>query len=1210
MTTPGSGRGWPLSTWRLSPPYVRVWVLLLVVASHPAWPVVGEEPRGVLALPLKVKSWRVEDGIPLAPTLMIAQDHAGFLWLAGEHEGLYRFDGKTFTPTGTDFYSPVAYPGRRDITSLAAGGSGLWLGTFNSGLWRFLDGQWKQFTTADGLCDDHVTALALDAHGDLWVGTSSGLNRLHGLTITAYRVAEGIPSACITSIVRDRKGTVWVGTRDGDLLKKRADRFEVVPRLPGWGPDQILAMLETRDGAVWVGPWCGGLARFQDDDVRVYGRDDGLDDNQVIALEEDRWGSAWIGARGGLFILKKSSKTARGVVRRVNSELTSSLFRDREGTIWAGTPTCLHEYHDWRLRVFGEHQGLTDRDIVSVEPAQGGGVWASLDSRGIVKLKDGKVAERIDRTRGLTYNSATTLCQSRDGTPWLGTWGHGVNRLVNGQVIPFPQYGVNAHDIVRSIIEDRAGDFWVGTWGKGLRRYHDGKATTFTTADGLADDRVRVLEQDDDGIWIATDGGLNRFAGGRLTQFTTREGLSENSIFALHKGSDGSLWIGTWGGGLDRIKDGRISVYTTRDGLPCDTICSILEDGQGGLWFGSVSGVFRVRLTEFDLLDRGAIGALGVLPLGESEGMLSAECNRGTQPSACRTGDGMLWFATTRGLVMIDPERLPEPPPPPRTFVLAIEEQQQHPLDKVAAANLTHGQRELTFRYTTSSLVAPEKVRFQYKLDGFNSDWIEAGTERLARFSNLPAGRFQFQARARQGDGVWGPVAMAFPLEIAPAVYQTTWFRVLVVCLGLGVVAIGVRLRVIRLIAHERMLEALVEERTALARAAQEAAEQASSAKDHFLAVLSHELRTPLTPVLLSVGCLLEDTDDPELREQLEMIMRNIQLEARLVDDLLDLSRIELGSLHLDIKVVDVHEAIDRAIGVCHGEVDSARLILSTSLRAKTHHVRADFARLMQLFWNLIRNSVKFTPPGGRITITSQSMGAIDDGSSPLLVVEFRDTGIGIEPHLLERIFDPFEQADPTGRGRRAGLGLGLAISRWVAESIGGRLTALSPGVGQGATFRLELPAFISLEQSSEDSSSRETLESPTALDILVVEDNLDTLRYLKIVLERFGHRVVAAASLAEARQASITGVFDLLLCDIQLPDGSGISLMREFGVSRRLVGIALSGFGTEDDLAESRRAGFSLHLVKPIVADELEQALRSLTPLLRSDRVTELTDA
>ncbi len=1174
-------------------------VVILAGGVMGASPCLAEEPRGVLPLPVKARSWRIEDGLPLATSLMTAQDRDGFLWVAGGYGGLYRFDGVKFTPAGNDLVCPVAYPGERNVTCLAAGESGLWIGTLRTGLWRLLEGGWKHFTVANGLSDDRVTALSIDGRGNLWVGTAAGLDRFHGGSIRAYRLADGIPTSPIRRVLSDRRGWVWVATEDGELLRKRGEGFERIPRLEGWGPEAIDVLYEGRDGAVWVGIWCGGLARFQDDGIRIYREREGLDGAVVFALAEDRWGSLWIGARGGLFVLKRATGSEPGVVRKLSGETTFSLFRDHEGAIWAGTASGLDQYRDWRLPVYSDTQGLPGHNISSVLPAKGGGVWIAVGSKGVVLLEGGKVKRHLERLQGLSTNDVTALEQRRDGGLWIGTWGHGVSRVGDDRIIPYPPYGVNPSDVVRSMLKDWRGDLWVGTWGSGLRRYHQGVATTWTMADGLLDDRVRVLLEDGDAVWIATHNGLNRFENGQLERFTTREGLSENSVFALHKGSDGSLWIGTWGGGLNRLKDGRVRVYTTREGLTCNTICSILEDGQGGLWFGCVKGIFRVRLEEFDALDRGLVGALGATEFGKAEGMISTQCNRGTQPAACRTADGRLWFATIQGLVMIDPARLPDPPAPPRAFIMAIEDQKR-PLDAPAAAALTHGPRELTFRYATSSVLAPEKIRFQYQLAGFNGDWIEAGAERVARFSNLPAGRYSFQVRARHGDGPWGAAATSFPLEIAPALHQTTWFRAVAACLALAVVALAVRLRLVRIEAHERMLEALVEERTAQARAAQEAAEQASSAKDHFLAVLSHELRTPLTPVLLSVDCMLDDVLDLDQRDQLEMIKRNIQLEARLVDDLLDLSRIERGNLRLDIAVVDVHEAILRAVDVCSSEVQCAGLVLSTSLRAKTHHVRADFARLMQLFWNLIRNSVKFTPPGGAMSITTRALGEADGDSGVLLVVEFHDTGIGIEPHLLERIFDPFEQAAPLGRGRMGGLGLGLAISRWVAESIGGKLTASSAGVGQGATFRLELPAVVRGADRAIGPAMNAPYEAPGDLAVLLVEDNLDTLRYLKIVLERLGHRVVAAALISEARVAAANGSFDLLVCDIQLPDGSGLDLMRELAESSALVGVALSGFGTEEDLVESKAAGFTLHLVKPIVADELEQALCSIGRLLR----------
>ena len=394
-------------------------------------------------------------------------------------------------------------------------------------------------------------------------------------------------------------------------------------------------------------------------------------------------------------------------------------------------------------------------------------------------------------------------------------------------------------------------------------------------------------------------------------------------------------------------------------------------------------------------------------------------------------------------------------------------------------------------------------------------------------------------------------------------------------------------------------------------RDAKERAEAASQAKDRFLAVLSHELRTPMTPVLIAVSALLESNPDSALLPTLEMIRRNIELEARLIDDLLDLSRIVRGRIRLELEVVDIHQAVERALEICRDEVALSGLNVVTELIATHHHVTADHARVMQVVWNLIKNAAKFTPAGGRLIIRTTNPAELsgcgdcmsEEFSHPL-AVEFEDTGTGINAAALSRIFDPFDQRRDDLHGRSSGLGLGLAISRSLAEAFGGRLTASSPGLGLGSTFRLELTTITtpSSPPTAQDGTATPvpTLATPCRPDlrILLVEDNQDTLRFLAIVLRQRGHDVVAADCLATARAEVVEAEapFDLLLSDIELPDGDGLELMRELSANRAMPGIAMSGFGAEEDLRLSREAGFLDHLTKPIDLNRLDAAIRRVT--------------
>lgn len=389
---------------------------------------------------------------------------------------------------------------------------------------------------------------------------------------------------------------------------------------------------------------------------------------------------------------------------------------------------------------------------------------------------------------------------------------------------------------------------------------------------------------------------------------------------------------------------------------------------------------------------------------------------------------------------------------------------------------------------------------------------------------------------------------------------------------------------------------------------AKEAAESASHAKDQFLAMLSHELRTPLTPVLLMATALLDDPETPaESRAMLELTRRNVELEARLIDDLLDITRISRGKLVLNREVVDAHALIHQALEICRADLRANDLRVAIELDASEHHVDGDPARLQQVFWNLIKNAVKFTPRGGSLSIRSRNgeSGAADDGRTPSLIVEVSDTGIGIDSEVLPRIFDAFEQGDQSTRRRFGGLGLGLAISRSVIVAHNGTLTAASPGADQGATFTLELATTPApLPDAAAPAPSHKKPLAHRSLKILLVEDNKETLRYLSWILAQHNHAVETADSMAAALETAAERTFDLVISDIELPDGSGLELMRRLGEGGEIRGIALSGFGSDDDIQMSKAAGFSEHLTKPIDFLKLEETIYHVTSSMAENEV------
>ena len=395
--------------------------------------------------------------------------------------------------------------------------------------------------------------------------------------------------------------------------------------------------------------------------------------------------------------------------------------------------------------------------------------------------------------------------------------------------------------------------------------------------------------------------------------------------------------------------------------------------------------------------------------------------------------------------------------------------------------------------------------------------------------------------------------------------------------------------------------EGLIREQ-AVAEHARAEAERASEAKDRFLAMLSHELRTPLTPVLASVFTLEREQNVPDgMHEALQLIRRNVELEARLIDDLLDLTRISKGKIQLSFEIVDAHTLLRNALEICQSDIEQKNLELRTEFAARKVYLEADPARLQQIFWNLIKNAVKFTPDGGKLSVCTTNNG---NGE---FCVQVEDTGCGIAPEVLPKIFQAFEQA---GRTELGGLGLGLAISKALVEAHHGFITAESPGRNGGSKFTITVP-------TCERTAVPEAADAPPssvkrrAVRLLLVEDHEDTNRSLTRMLRRRGYEVFAARDVRSALDIATSQQFDVLVSDIGLPDGSGYDLLPALRAKGDVFGIALSGYGMEEDVRRSGEAGFSHHLVKPVDLNKLDSIIQAVPfPSSDGESAPKLTDA
>jgi signal transduction histidine kinase/ligand-binding sensor domain-containing protein len=1034
--------------------------------------------------------WQAEKGLPQDTVQAVLRGRDGYLWL-GTQEGLVRFDGVRFTT-----YDRRSTPELKhnSIIALAEAPDGtLWAGTNGGGiLCRRPDGTFSTLGTAEGLGSLVVWSIVFDAAGDAWIGSDgSGVQRVSGgRAVQRIGPREGLPLDQVRVLAFDPSGALWVGTTGGGVALARGGRVEKV-----WGEDVlgsglVRSLALDREGGVWVATSGGGLTRLKDGAARRYRRADGLPSDQVTAVHVDAAGTVWFGTWGsGLGRLRDGAFETIGTAEGLSNDQIWSLTSDEEGSVWIGTWVGgLNRLRDGKFLTYTTREGLTSDNVRALCPGRDGSVWIATAGGGLNRLKDGRVTAWREAD-GLPSDHVSALLEDRNGTLWVGTNLGGAARFSRGRFVPLgPAQGLPHHD-VRAFLEDRGGNVWIGTIGGGLTRVGpDGALRVFTTAkDGLPTERVIALAEGPRGeIWIGSSGGgVVRYAEGRFRSFTTRDGLSSNRVIALRVDPDGTAWAGTSGGGLNRIRGDAVASVTTLQGLYDDLVQVILDDGAGSLWMSCNKGVFRVSRDALEAVADGRAASLRSVAFGTSDGMRSASAAGGQQPSGFVAPDGRLWFPTYRGVAVLDPARLPLVGRSPK---VAVEEivVDGRAVDLRPPVVLPPGAERLEVHYTALTLVAPDRLRFRVRLDGLESAPVEVGTRRVAYYTNLPSGSYVFRVSATDAGGEWGGSETVLSFRKRPRAREAWWFWAALLLAATGAAWGVVRWRVASLRAREAELLVLVEQRTrslseekaraeaALARA-QEAraeaerhrevaerataeAEEASRTKSLFLANVSHELRTPLNAIIGYSEMLSEEASEEgriALVRDLEKVRTAALHQLELVNSVLDLAKIEAGRLDLDVETFPVGPLVEETTAIVRPLLEKNHNTLAVKCCPEgALSMTSDAMKVRQCLFNLLSNACKFTRDG-RVEL---EVTRVEEERRPWVSFRVSDTGVGIAPGKLDRLFEPFAQADLSTARRFGGTGLGLSITRQLCELMGGRVTVESVP-GEGSTFEILLPA-------------------------------------------------------------------------------------------------------------------------------------------------------
>jgi PAS domain S-box-containing protein len=754
-------------------------------------------------------AWSTEAGLPQNSVLAIAQTRDGYLWL-GSEEGLSRFDGVRFIT-----FEKRDLPGLQsnEVDALLVDRSGnLWIGSQGGGLSVFSHGIFKAVTLPGDLASEAIHGLFEDAQGAIWIATDgAGLIKIQDQKITTYAKNAGLSDNVVFSITGDGSNGLWAGTRRG-LSHWSNGRLQTLTTANGLPGNDIRTVYLDRHKTLWAGTNGGGLAHLTATGVRTYSTRDGLSSNSILSLFQDLSGNLWIGTVGkGLCRFHNERFDCFTAQAGFSGGGVWAIAQDREGSLWIGSSDSgLHRLRDAPVTTYGVREGLSSEVVLSVYQDREGIVWIGTADNGVDRWDHGKIT-RLTTRDGLPDNQVFSIAEDHNGDHWFGTR-RGLCRLSKGKVTIY-RTGLGTDSIMCTYV-DSQGSLWIGT-RQGLSRVAGGRVDTFTTKDGLSNGPVLAIYEDvhDHSLWVGTAGGLDHLTNGRWQSFGKSAGLSDHVVFAIHGDQDGTLWIGTDGGGLFRLKNGRLSDYTTRAGMLDDTIFQILDDLRGNLWLSSNRGIFSVAKANLAAFADGTINHVPIRAFGAADGMRSKECNGGFQPAGWRLNDGRLAFPTMAGLAVINPSNLAldEVPPHPvleRIFV------DRHEFSAGSFFSAPPGSGQLEFEYTAPSFIKPDRMRFEYMLAGFDKEWIDAGSRRIAYYTNIPPGEYRFSVIATNADGVRGGAAESLAFELCPHFYQTWPFRVTIAFSFAGLALVMYRIRVNQLRAQQRRLEALVQERT------------------------------------------------------------------------------------------------------------------------------------------------------------------------------------------------------------------------------------------------------------------------------------------------------------------------------------------------------------------------------------------------------------
>lgn len=1116
---------------------------------------------------LDIENYTVKEGLAQSNVNDILQDSDGYIWLATDG-GLSRFDGYSFHN-----YSSKDHLAETKITSLIQLPSGeIWMGHTNGYITIYNKGVFKPFLADSILISKYIYSIYSDKSGAVWICTlgAGAIKIIPGSKSPKpeiYSSMEGL-SEIVYTMFQTRGGKIYSITEPGIKVFDEAKNKFSFFKPQGFPLYRYTSIAEDTLGNLWLGTQLNGIISYQSGSgiINNYTGKDGLSSDFISCIYSDSKGSIWFGTWGG-GICKRQGNRFRIIDDKsgLGGNKIRCIKEDREKNLWTG----LHDagvsyYKGERFTSFSVNDGLANNNVNAIIQDTKGRLWFGNNSGISVYApgnnKDNRFINLL--TEGNIPGNQVMALKVAEGKIIVGTYNGEIFYINSENLKPGNRFKVNSY--INTLEFDKYGALWIGT-ADGIFIYDErGKSLEKKIEPGLTGKNIACLFRDSKNkMWIAMrEGGLVMYNGMTYKKYSDTDGLTHNSPVSVCEDKYGNIWLGSEGGGMFNYDGDVFTHFSTNDGLISDYV-TLLVPADEFLWIGTNLGVSRLQIKQNKFIS-----------YSRQDGFKAVETRSN---AGYRDHEGNLWFGTVNGIARYSPvadhPNAIEPCIHITDFEISAVKQKL-----VQHAELNHKQNDIRINFITLSYQAVHKNRYQYILEGFDNDW-KITQQNFVAYPNLLPNEYTFKVKASNGDGIWNSVPQTFSFTITPPFIKTWWFRVPAILFIMAIIYFYNRTRLNAIRAEKQ----------------RELAEQAKYYEEQFLANMSHEIRTPLNAAIGMTNLLLRKNPRPDQLDYLNAMKQSSQNLLVILNDILDLSKIQAGKIELEEIPFSINEILTNVYNTLRFKAEEKSLLLITkSDDAITQQVIGDPVRLTQIIINLTGNAIKFTNKGS-VTVSC----LLIEKNSDTMQIEFNvtDTGIGIPEDKISHIFDSFSQATADTTRKYGGTGLGLSISKNLIELMGGKISVQSK-LNEGATFSFMVTYKFSTESKA---GSREEIERAksavqlSGIKVLLAEDNpfnqmvvVDTLKELVKEVE-----VEVVANGQEAIDIIQRKSFDVILMDIQMPVMDGITAIRHIRSQlseplRSIKIIALSAGATKNEIEKCYEAGADDYIAKPFEPSDL----------------------